>query len=88
MFNLWRVAGKDDVLYSIDYARGIDILRWKGEHYVPGAPAETGRVRGTNGVTKPQAPNAAQAIKRTQLAQKLKATGWSPGLCYLTAQRS
>ena len=28
-------AGKDDVLYSIDYQRGIDILRWKGEHYVP-----------------------------------------------------
>src|SRR5215217_2860502 len=23
-------AGKDDVLYSIDYQRGIDILRWKG----------------------------------------------------------
>ena len=31
-------AGKDDVLYSIDYMRGIDILRWKGEHYVPGRP--------------------------------------------------
>ena len=37
-------AGKDDVLYSIDYQRGIDILRWKGEHYVPGAAAEAGRV--------------------------------------------
>ena len=32
-------AGKDDILYSIDYQRGIDILRWKGAHYVPGAPA-------------------------------------------------
>src|SRR3954451_12376537 len=46
-------AGKDDVLYSIDYVRGIDILRWKGEHYVPDAPKETGRVPGTNGVTPP-----------------------------------
>jgi hypothetical protein len=81
-------AGKDDVLYSIDYQRGIDILRWKGEHYVPGAPPEAGRVRGTGRVTPPQAPNAAQVLKRTQLAQQLKATGWSPGLCYLTAQRS
>ena len=81
-------AGKDDVLYSIDYARGIDILRWKGEHYVPGAAAETGRVAGTRGETKPQAPNAAQVLKRTQLAQKLAATGWSPGLCRLAAQRS
>ena len=26
---------------------GIDILRWKGEHYVPGAPPESGRVPGT-----------------------------------------
>ena len=81
-------AGKDDVLYSIDYARGIDILRWKGAHYVPGAAAETGRVAGTGGETKPQAPNAAQVLKRTQLAQKLAATGWSPGLCRLAAQRS
>ena len=45
--------------------------------------AETGRVAGTGGETKPQAPNAAQALKRTQLAQKLAATGWSPGLCRL-----
>ena len=39
-------AGKDDVLYSIDYHRGIDILRWKGEHYVPGAPRRAGACRG------------------------------------------
>jgi hypothetical protein len=81
-------AGKDDVLYSIDYQRGIDILRWKGEHYVPGAPAVPGAVRGTNGVTPPPPPNAAQAAQRAALAEKLRATGWSPGLCYLAAQRS
>ena len=56
-------AGKDDVLYSIDYQRGIDILRCKGEHYVPGAPAEAGRVAGTNGETPPIAPNAAQVAQ-------------------------
>jgi hypothetical protein len=78
-------AGKDDVLYSIDYLRGIDILRWKGEHYVPGAPAEPARVRGTNGVTPPKAPNAAQAAQRAALAQKLRASGWSPGLCSLAS---
>src|SRR3954452_15686181 len=81
-------AGKDDVLYSIDYQRGIDILRWKGEHYVPGAAREPGALRGTNGVTPPRAPNAAQAAQRASLAEKLRATGWSPGLCYLAAQRS
>ena len=80
-------AGKDDVLYSIDYLRGIDILRWKGEHYVPDAAPEAGRVRGTGGVTKPQAPTAAQAAQRDALAGQLRAGGWSPGLCRLSAQR-
>ena len=81
-------AGKDDILYSIDYARGIDILRWKGRHYVPGAPPETGRVAGTNGETPPLAPTPGQAAKRSALAQTLKATGWSPGLCRLSTQRT
>ncbi|HEY3018670.1 MAG TPA: hypothetical protein VGJ32_00670 [Solirubrobacteraceae bacterium] len=78
-------AGKDDVLYSIDYQRGIDILRWKGEHYVPGRK-EKGRVRGTNGVTPPRAPTAAQAAQRERLARQLRATGWYPGVCVLAAQ--
>jgi hypothetical protein len=78
-------AGKDDVLYSIDYARGIDILRWKGEHYVPGTGVETGRVRGTNGVTPVRAPTLAQAAKREALAKTLRASGWSPGLCQLAS---
>src|SRR3954451_2985135 len=80
-------AGKDDVLYSIDCQRGIDILRYRGEHYVPGAPPESGRIPGTNGETPPIAPSAAQVAQRTALAQRLTADGWSPGLCYLAAQR-
>jgi hypothetical protein len=78
-------AGKDDVLYSIDYQRGLDILRWKGEHYVPGAPAEAGRARGTEGVTPPQAPTPEQQAQRDALASQLSATGWSPGLCTVAA---
>ncbi len=82
-------AGKDDVLYSIDYQRGIDILRWTGKHYAPDSngrvPDEPGRPRGTEGVTPPQAPNAAQAAQRDALAQELAATGWSPGLCSLAS---
>jgi hypothetical protein len=81
-------AGKDDVLYSIDYQRGIDILRWKGQHYVPGALPERGRTPGTNGETPPIAPNVKQLANRTALAQKLAAIGWSPGLCTLVAQRT
>jgi hypothetical protein len=84
-------AGKDDVLYSIDYQRGIDILRWNGAHYVPDAAgngaAEPGRVAGTEGVTPPSAPSAEQAARRDALAQRLNASGWSPGLCFLASQR-
>ena len=81
-------AGKDDVLYSIDYVRGIDILRWKGSHYVPGADAEPGTVPGTEGETPPVAPSVVQAAKRDALAAQLQQTGWSPGLCRLAAERS
>jgi len=78
-------AGKDDILYSVDYQRGVDILRWKGEHYVPGN-AENGRARGTNGVTPPRRPSPQQQAQRDALAAQLQAAGWSPGLCRLAAQ--
>ena len=82
-------AGKDDVLYSIDYQRGIDILRWTGKHYAPDSrgrvPDEPGRPRGTEGVTPPPAPSAEQAAQRAALAQELGETGWSPGLCSLAS---
>jgi hypothetical protein len=81
-------AGKDDVLYSIDYQRGIDILRWTGDHYVPGrGHADPDTVRGTRGVTPPPAPTPAQAAQRDELASQLRATGWSPALCFLSVRR-
>jgi hypothetical protein len=78
-------AGSGDVLYSIDYQRGIDILRWKGEYYVPQVAEKPGRRRGTNGVTPPQAPDEQQAAKRDALATELQASGWSPAICRLAA---
>jgi hypothetical protein len=78
-------AGKNRVLYSIDYQRGIDILRWTGKNYVPGAKHDPG-VEGTNGVTPPPAPTAAQQARREKLAAELKAQGWSPFICQLAAQ--
>ncbi len=80
-------AGKDDVLYSIDYLRGIDILRWKGAHYVPGAPEPAGQVPGTDGVTAPVAPTPAQAAQRDALAADLRASGWAPWICTRIAGR-
>jgi hypothetical protein len=81
-------AGKDDVVYSLDYARGIDILRWKGQHYVPGRGERPGRVEGTKGVTPPRAPNPEQAARRAEIARKLTSSGWSPGLCSLAGRAS
>lgn len=82
-------AGKGDVLYSIDYVRGIDILRWTGEHYVPGKrePKPGRAIRGTNGVTPPARPSRGQAARRERLAAQLRAGGWSPALCSLIASR-
>ncbi len=79
-------AGKNDVLYSVDYQRGLDILRWKGEHYVPGKKAAGDAVAGTDGVTPPKAPNARQAANRERLATKLRANGWSPWVCSLSGR--
>ena len=42
---------------------------------MPGAPAEPGRVPGTNGETPPIAPNAAQIAQRTALATRLQKEG-------------
>jgi hypothetical protein len=79
-------AGKDDVLYSIDYVRGIDILRWTGEHYVPGT-RERDRVPGTNGVTPPTPLTVGQQAQAEALAAQMRANGWSRALCSLAARR-
>jgi hypothetical protein len=76
-----------DIVYSIDYLRGIDILRWKGEHYVPGKK-EKGRIKGTHGkqpvlqpLTKGQ---RALALRTVSLKQS---QGWFAGYCALVAQQ-
>jgi hypothetical protein len=84
----WAPSG--DVVYSLDYDRGIDIIRWKGEHYVPnskrrGLKRERGRIRGTNGPSQLPALNAAQAAGRARLSDQLTAQGWSPAFCRLAA---
>jgi hypothetical protein len=81
-----------DIVYSIDYARGIDILRWKGRHYVPGANGkpkrEKGRVRGTNG-KQPLLPALTdkQRAFATREVSLLHAQGWFQGYCELAARR-
>ena len=83
----WAPDGK--TVYSIDYHRGIDILRWNGDTYVPNAQGKVkhkkGRVRGTNGKVSPVALSVEQRNASFALARKLGAIGWNPGLCYLSA---
>ncbi len=83
-------ATKGDVVYSLDYDRGIDIIRWRGEHYVPkgkkGYKAERRRVRGTNGRSKLPRPNAEQRAAQASLASQLRSQGWTPGVCQLAAK--
>ena len=84
-------AGRGDVVYSLDYDRGIDIVRWRGEHYVPrkhgrGTVKERRRVRGTNGRSRLPRLNARQSAAQAALAGELRSQGWSPGVCQLAAQ--
>jgi hypothetical protein len=81
-----------NIVYSIDYARGIDILRWKGDTYVPSASGKVkhkkGKVRGTNG-KQPLLPalTAAQRAFATREVSLLRAQGWFQGYCELAARR-
>jgi hypothetical protein len=85
----WAPSG--EVVYSLDYDRGIDIIRWQGGHYVPGKGGkpkkERGRVRGTNAATKPVRLSSRARTRRTALIEQLRAQGWSPALCRLAADR-
>jgi hypothetical protein len=81
-----------DIVYSIDYARGIDILRWKGSHYVPDADGvvrpEPGTVAGTHG-KQPILPalTAKQKAFAVKTVSLLHAQGWFYGYCQLAAER-
>jgi hypothetical protein len=84
-------AGKDDVLYSIDYDRGIDIIRWRGEHYVPGKDgrpiAEPDREPGTGGETPLPPLTAEQQQRQAQLFGELSAQNALPYYCQLAGQQ-
>jgi hypothetical protein len=81
-----------NVVYSIDYARGIDILKWHGQHYVPGANGkvkfEKGRVAGTHG-KQPLLPalTKKQRAFATKQVSLLHAQGWFQGYCELISRR-
>jgi hypothetical protein len=55
----WAPGGSD-VVYAVDYERGLDVLKYGGEHYVPGQP-EPDRVPGTNGPPEQGSPGGPPA---------------------------
>jgi hypothetical protein len=86
----WAPSG--DVVYSLDYDRGIDIIRWTGKHYVPsengkGLKRERGRTRGTNGPSRIPRLSSRARTRRAGLVERLRAEGWSPALCRLAADQ-
>src|SRR3954451_22548094 len=85
----WATSG--DVVYSLDYDRGIDIIRWKGQHYIPNGKGnavrlERARVRGTRGTSRLPALTSSQVARHASLADQLAGQGWSPVYCELAAQ--
>jgi len=79
----WAPDGK--TVYSLDYHRGIDIIQWNGDTYVPGGKKPPGAKAGTDGKVAPAALTAAQQQQSQDLAAELRSDGWSPGLCYLAS---
>lgn len=82
----WAPDGR--TVYSIDYHRGIDILRYKGCLYVPGKPAcGPGDIFGTDDAPPVRALRAARRGE-LGLLRRMRAAGWFPGYCQLIAQRN
>ena len=63
----WHPDGK--VVYAIDYTRGIDVLRWTGETYVPGNQPDPGATPGTGGKGPDVTPCASAAGFRSVAAK-------------------
>ncbi len=80
----WAPDGR--TVYSIDYQRGIDVIRYDGDTYVPDAHGKVGhdqrRVRGTGGAVRPVALTPAQQAESRAMGSKLSALGPWGGLCF------
>jgi hypothetical protein len=81
----WAPDGK--TVYSIDYHRGIDILRWTGDTtYVPNKHGKVKKGKNTSRRSARVMRNL-PAFDRTGLIKQLRAQGWVPNYCRLIAQR-
>ena len=86
----WAPDGK--TLYSVDYYRGVDILQWTGDKFVPnGAGKVKARRTKTRGAKLRRQFRADQAtlqrVSQAPMLAELRANGWFPGYCRLVSQR-
>ena len=83
----WAPDGK--TVYVIDYHRGLDIIQWNGDTYVPNGAGivrhKKGKVRGTSAGPPAVALRAARQGEG-KLLQRLHAVGWVPNYCILAAK--
>jgi hypothetical protein len=80
----WAPGGSD-VVYAVDYERGLDVLKYTGPHYVPGQP-EADRTPGTGGA--PQQAASAPVCKASAGFLRASATGLGAGLRFSVSRRT
>ncbi|MEA2438630.1 MAG: hypothetical protein QOH76_54 [Thermoleophilaceae bacterium] len=81
----WAPGGSD-VVYAVDYERGLDVLKYSGPHYVPGQP-ETGKTPGTGG-GQPSGASGAPVCKASAGFLKADASGHGSGLRFTVSRRT
>ena len=79
-------APNSDVVYAVDYERGLDVLKWSGPHYVPGE-SDAGRAPGTEG-QRPPASSGPAACKASAGFLKVAARRSGRGLRFTVSRRT
>jgi hypothetical protein len=81
----WAPGGSD-IVYAVDYERGLDVLKYTGPHYVPG-DSETGKTPGTaGGGPKPQ--GSAPVCKASAGFLRASASGKGRGIRFTVSRRT
>ncbi|MEA2430676.1 MAG: hypothetical protein QOI19_1149 [Thermoleophilaceae bacterium] len=80
-------APGSDVVYAVDYERGLDVLKYTGPHYVPGQP-EADRTPGTAGAQPPPASAPAPACKASAGFLRVSADGKGGGIRFTVSRRT
>jgi hypothetical protein len=81
----WAPGGSD-IVYAVDYERGLDVLKYTGPHYVPGE-SETGKTPGTSGAG-PTPQGSAPVCKASAGFLKASASGKGHGIRFTVSRRT